>query len=88
MSLVRALVPDGDAGQLVNVSPAQAEAKGWEVVDEPTHGDDGRALPPTRANGRPVKPKTNLPKTTVDKASTAKKADEPTAADNPPSKEN
>lgn len=83
MSLVRALVPDGDAGQLVNVSPELAESNGWEVVDEPTHGDDGRPLPPTRPSGRPVKPKT-----TVGKVSTAKKADEPTAADNPPSKEN
>ena len=83
MPLVRALVPDGDAGQLTNVSPELAEANGWEVVDEPTHGVDGRPLPPTRASGRPVKPKT-----TVGKAPTAKKADEPTAADNPPSKEN
>ena len=79
-NLVRARIGD----RSVNVSPEYAEAKGLEVLDEPTHLDDGRLREETKANGRPVKPKTS-----VASAAAAKKAGQPTAADNPPSsKEN
>lgn len=76
MSLVRARIGD----RSVNVSPEYAAAEGFEVLEEPTHRDDGRARPETTVSGRAVKPKT-----TVAEAA-AKKAGQPTAA-NSPSKE-
>lgn len=78
MALVRALI----GRRSVNVSPEYAEAKGLEVLDEPTHLDDGRVRPETTATGRPIKPKTTVA------AAAAKKAAKPTATPNPPSEEN
>lgn len=79
MALVRALI----GNRSVNVSPEYAKAHDLEVLDEPTHLDDGRVRPETTATGRPIKPKT----TVAD--ATAKKAGKPTAESNPPSsKEN
>lgn len=75
MALVRARIDD----RSVNVSPEHAEAEGLELLDEPTHFDDGRPRPETRANGRPVKPKTTVA------AAAAKKAGQSSAAPVPPS---
>lgn len=78
-NLVRAVIGDRE----VNVSAEYAEAHGLEVLDESVRRPDGRLKPETRRKGRPVKPQT----TVADAA--AKKADQPTAADTPPSgKEN
>lgn len=79
-NLVRARIGD----RAVNVSPEYAEANGLEVLDEPTHGEDGRIRPETRVDGRPVKPKTSV----AEAAAAKKKAGQPTAASNPPSEEN
>lgn len=81
MSLVRAIVPDGDGGQANNVSPELAASSGWVVLDEPTHAGDGSPRPPERANGRPVKPKTSVAEAAGKKAGSS-------AANNSPSKEN
>ena len=78
MALVRALIGD----RSVNVSPEYAETHSLELLDEPTHLDDGRVRPETTATGRPIKPKV-----TVDALSAAKKAGQPTAKSTPPSSE-
>jgi hypothetical protein len=63
---VRARLKDG---RETNLSPFFARRLEAEVLDEPTTRPDGSARPDTRASGRKVKPKTS-----VDEASTAKKA--------------
>lgn len=56
------------------VSRAQAEAKGYEVLaDESVRDANGDVRRPTRANGRPVKPKTSVAKKAAAKKATAKK---------------
>jgi len=80
-SLVRAVID----GQEVNVSAAYAETHDLEVLDEPTHRDDGRRRAPTRLGGRPVKPKTSVAEAAAKKA--AAKSAEPAESDTPPSKE-
>lgn len=77
MALVRALIGD----RSVNVSPEYAESYSLELLDEPTHLDDGRVRPECTAAGRPIKPKV----TVADAA--AKKAGQPTAKSTPPSSE-
>lgn len=54
--LVRAVVGDIEK----NVGRAFAEAKGLEVLDEPTTRPDGSLRPTTRVGGRRVKPKTTV----------------------------
>ena len=71
MSLVRVRVD----GQEFNTGAANAANQKWEVLDEPTHGSDGRPLPLTRRNGRPVKPRT----TPAAEAAKKKTADQPSA---------
>lgn len=75
-NLVRAVIGD----QEVNVSPEYAESNELEVLDEPTH-IGRRQRPQTRANSRPMKPKTTVADAAAKKA--AKSAD----TSNPPSKE-
>lgn len=65
MSAVRARLN----GRETNMSPFFAELYGAEVLDEPTTNPDGSPRGDTAEGGRPLKPKT-----TVDEASTAKKA--------------
>lgn len=79
--LVRAVIGD----QEVTVSAAYAAAHDLEVVDQPTHRADGRAVPATRRGGRPVKPKTSVAKQAAAKKAAAKSAD---SAESTPSKEN
>jgi hypothetical protein len=43
-----------------NVGAAFAERLGLEVLDEPTRRADGSLRAPSRANGRPRKPKTSV----------------------------
>ena len=43
-----------------NVGAAFAEANGLKVLDEPTRKGDGTLRRPTRAHGRPTKPKTSV----------------------------
>lgn len=43
-----------------NVGASFAELFGLEVLDEPTRRPDGSLRPPSRANGRPMKPKTSV----------------------------
>jgi hypothetical protein len=45
-----------------NVGASFAESHKLEVLDEPTHRDDGTARPTLRAGGRRVKPKTTVAK--------------------------
>ena len=81
---VRARVPrPGTHAILRTTSRQRAEAKGWEVVDEPTHGKDGRILPDTRLDGRPLKPKTSPAKAAGEK----KAAESASNTDTKPSKE-
>jgi hypothetical protein len=55
-----------------NAGRALAERKNWQVLDgEPTHRPDGRPRPTTRANGRPVKPKTSVAEAAAEKKSKA-----------------
>jgi hypothetical protein len=77
-NLVRAVIGD----RAVNVSPEFAESEGLEVLDEPTHFDDGRLRPETKANGRPLKPTV-----TVAPVAAGKKAGSSAADDTTPSKE-
>lgn len=49
-------------GQETNLSRAWAEKRGLEILeDEPTHRGDGSVRRPTRKDGRPMKPRRNLP---------------------------
>lgn len=43
-----------------NVGASFAELFSLEVLDEPTRRPDGSLRPPSRANGRPMKPKTSV----------------------------
>lgn len=72
MALVR--VRKGDVE--FNVGASLAEAQGLNVLDEPTHGADGRPRAATRKNGRPRKPQTS-----VAEAAEKKKAAGTTSAD-------
>jgi hypothetical protein len=63
---VRARLKDG---RETNLSPFFAKRLGAEVLDEPTHNPDGSVRVDTAKGGRPLKPRTS-----VDEASTAKKA--------------
>lgn len=80
---VRARVPREGAPDLSHTTSAlRAEAAGWDLLDEPTHGGDGRIRPDTTIEGRPVKPKTS-----VAQAATEKKAAKSAAnTDTEPSK--
>lgn len=71
MSLVR--VRKGDVE--FNVGAALAEAQGLTVLDESTHGPDGRPRAATRKNGRPRKPKTSVAEAAEKKAAGSKSAD-------------
>lgn len=80
--LVRAVID----GQEVNVGAAFAKSKGLEVLDEPTHGEDGQIRPATRRGGRPRKPRTSVAKKAAEKKAAAESA-EPADDTNPPSEE-
>lgn len=54
-----------------NVGAAFAEAKGLEVLDEPTRNPDGSPRRTTRAKGRPVKEKTSVAKKVAEKKTAA-----------------
>lgn len=81
---VRARVPrDGGDDLSRTTSAARAAAAGWDLLDEPTHNQDGRIRPDTRLNGRKAKPKTSV----ADAAAEKKAAKSAASTDNPPSKE-
>jgi hypothetical protein len=83
--LVRAVIGDRE----VNVSAAYAVKHDLQVLDEPTHRDDGRPRPETRRGGRPNKPKTSVAKKAAAKKAEPAQESGPSADDNPPSeKEN
>lgn len=50
-----------------NVGANYAESKGLEVIDSPTHTQDGRPRRPTRLYGRPVKPKKSVAEKAAEK---------------------
>ena len=54
-----ALVRVRKDGYEFNVGENYAEAKGLEVIDEPTHVH-GRSRRPTRLHSRPIKPKKSV----------------------------
>lgn len=54
-----------------NVGKAFAEAKGLEVLEEPTTNGDGSLRGTTRAGGRRVKPKTSVAKKATEKKAAA-----------------
>lgn len=79
---------------IYNEGRAKAVAKGLEVLDEPTHDRGGKPLPPTRLNGRALKPRTTVNasrranKTSAAKKATTKKAAQSAKkSDTAPSKE-
>jgi len=51
-----------------SVGAELAQDADLEVLDEPTHNDDGSLREPTRANGRPPKAKTTVAKAAAGKA--------------------
>lgn len=51
-----------------NVGKAFAEAKGLDVLDEPTHNPDGSPRAATRKGGRPRKPRTSVAEAAASKA--------------------
>lgn len=55
-----------------NVGAGFAERLGLEVLDEPTRRPDGTFRPPSRAHGRPVKPKTSVADAAAAKQETKK----------------
>ena len=59
-----------------NVGRGFAEAKGLELLDEPTHTPDGRPRPTTRAGGRRVKKKTSVAKEAAAKKAVTEPADD------------
>lgn len=59
-----------------NVGRAFAEAKGLEVLDQPTHTPDGRPRPATRRGGRPVKRKTTVATEAAAKKAVTEPADD------------
>lgn len=80
---VRARVPrDGGDDLSRTTSAARAAAAGWDLLDEPTHNQDGRIRPDTRLNGRKTKAKTS-----VAEAAAKKAASSASSTDNQPSKE-
>ncbi len=70
--LVRVRVGDRE----FNVGRTDAERRGLNVLDEPTHTKSGNPRPETRAGGRPDKPKT-----TVAKQAAGKQAGTPATTD-------
>lgn len=80
--LVRAVIGD----QEVNVGKEYAESKGLEVLDEPTHSEDGQIRSATRRGGRRVKPKVSVAEKAAEKKAAAKSA-EPADTNPPSSKE-
>lgn len=50
------------------VSRGRAESAGYVVLDESPYERDGGVRRPTRANGRPVKPRTSVAKEAAKKA--------------------
>jgi len=65
--LVRARIGDRE----VNVGRTYAESNHLEILNEPTHLDDGTPRPETRAGGRPVKPQTTVALATGSKKAAA-----------------
>lgn len=66
---VRARVPrDGTYDISRTTSAIRAAAAGWDVLDEPTHGTDGRIRAVSRLNGRKPKPQTSVAQATKEKA--------------------
>ena len=51
-----------------NVGAGYAASKGLEVIDSPTHTQDGRPRRATRLNDRPVKPKKSVAEKAAEKA--------------------
>lgn len=72
MSFVRVYVETSD--QNISVSEATAIARDLPVIDAPAVDAEGNALPPTRGNGRPVKPRTS-PAIEAKKAATKKESE-------------
>lgn len=62
-----------------NVGAPFAELFSLEVLDEPTRRPDGSLRPPTRANGRPMKPKTSVAEAAAAKQETKKAPDQATS---------
>lgn len=59
-----------------NVGRTFAEStEGVEILDEPTHRDDGAPRETTREGGRPVKPRTTVAKKAAAKKAATKAAD-------------
>ena len=52
-----------------NVGANYPAAKGLEVIDSPTHTQDGRPRHATRLNDRPVKPKKSVAEKAAEKGS-------------------
>lgn len=57
-----------------NVGANYAEAKGLEVIDSPTHLQDGRPRRATRLKDRPIKPKKSVAALAAEKGSKAPSA--------------
>lgn len=73
MSLVRVR----NNGLEYNVGRSHAEANGLTILDEPTHGADGRPKPTTRKDGRPRKTQTSVDQKVAEKkAAGSKSADQ------------
>lgn len=76
-----------------NVGENFAASEELEVIDSPTHTQDGRPRRPTRLNDRPVKPKKSIAAKAAEKTPSAPVAEEEAAStadttNNPPSEEN
>ncbi len=77
--LVRVRVGDVE----YNAGRADAERRGLEVLDEPTHTRSGNLRPETRTGGRPRKPKTSV----AEQAAAKKAASTADSNSTPPSEE-